>query len=51
MDDDYPEHPVDNQIEEQLEIMQKSLGELNLKGQDICCTTFSTVGHTKDNCR
>ena len=30
--DDYPTHPIDNCIEEQLEIMQKSLRELNLKG-------------------
>ena len=25
MDDEYPTHPVNNRIEEQLEIMQKSL--------------------------
>ena len=31
-DDDYPTNPVDNHIEEKLEIMQKSLRELNLKG-------------------
>ena len=37
MDDDYPSHLVDNRIEEQLEIMQKSLRELNLKVQDIWC--------------
>ena len=51
MGEDYPAHPVDNRIEEQLEIMQKSLRELNLKGQDIWCTKCSTSGHTKDNCR
>ena len=50
MDDRYPAHPIDNRIEEQLEIMQKSLRELNLKGQDIWCTNCSIVGHTKDNC-
>ena len=36
MDEDYPTYPVvDVRIEEQLEIMQKSLRELNLKGQEI----------------
>ena len=35
MDEDYLAQPVDNHLEEQLEIMQKSLRELNLKGQDI----------------
>ena len=32
MDNDYLAHPSNNHIEEQLEIMQKSLRELNLKG-------------------
>ena len=35
MDKDYPVHPVDNRIEEQSEIMQKSLWDLKIKGQDI----------------
>ena len=43
MDDDYPAHPVDNRIEEQFEIMQKSLRELNLKGKDIWCTNCVDV--------
>ena len=51
MDEDYPSHPMDNWIEEQLEIMKKSLRELNLKGQDIWCTNCSMAGHTKDNYR
>ena len=36
MDKDNPAYPtVDAQIEEHLEIMEKSLRELNLKGQNI----------------
>ena len=42
---------MDTRLEEQLEIMQKSLKELNLKNQDVWCTKFSMTGHTKDNCR
>ena len=51
MDEDFPAYPVDTKLEEQLEIMQKSLKELNLKNQDVWCTKCSTAGHTKDNCR
>ena len=51
MDEDYPTYPVvDSRIEEQLEIMQKYLRELKLKGQDIWCTKCSTTDHTKYNC-
>ena len=51
MDEDYPVHPVDSLIEEQLEIMQKSIWDLNLKGHKFWCTKCSTTGHTKDNYR
>ena len=51
MDEDIPAYPTDHRLEEQLEIMQKSLKELNLKSQDIWCTKCSTVGHSKDNYR
>ena len=51
MDEDFPEYPIDIRLEEQLEIMQKSLRELNLKNQDVQCTKCSMVGHTKDNCQ
>ena len=51
MDEDFLAYPVDTRLEEQLEIMQKSLKELNLKNQDVWCTKCSTAGHTKDNCR
>ena len=52
MDEDYPTYPtIDVWIEEQLEIMHKSLWELNLKGQEISSKKCSTIGHTKDNCR
>ena len=44
-------YPTDTRLEEQLEIMQKSLKELNLKNQYVWCTKLSTTGHTKDNCR
>ena len=51
MDEDYPTYPtVDGRIKEQLEIIQKYLRELNLKGQEIRCTKYSTANHTKDNC-
>ena len=51
MDEDFPAYPTDTRLEEQLEIMQKSLNELNLKSQDVWCTKCSTAGHSKDNCR
>ena len=51
MDEDFPAYPTDTRLEKQLEIMQKSLKELNLKNQDIWCTKCSTTGHAKDNCR
>ena len=35
MDEDFPAYPVDTRLEEQLEIMQKSLKELKLKNQDV----------------
>ena len=35
MDEDFPTYPVDTTLEERLEIMQKSLKELNLKNQDV----------------
>ena len=31
MDEYFPAYPIDNRLEEQLKIMQKSLKELNLK--------------------
>ena len=51
MDEDFPAFPTDNRLEEQLEIVQKSLKELNLKSQDIWCMKCSTTGHSKDNGR
>ena len=51
MDEYFLAYPMDNRLEEQLEIMQKSLKELNLKNQDVWCKKFSMTGHTKDNCR
>ena len=51
MDEDFPAYPTDTRLKEQLEIMQKSLKELNLKNQDVWCTKCSMAGHTKDNCR
>ena len=51
MDEDIPTYSTDHRIEEQLEIVQKSLKELNLKNQDIWCTKCSTTGHSKDNYR
>ena len=35
MEEYFPTYPVDTRLEEQLEIMQKSLKELNLKNQDV----------------
>ena len=51
MDEDFPTYPMDTRLEEQLEIMQKSLKELNLNNWDVWCTKCSTTGHTKYNCR
>ena len=51
MDEYLPAYPTDTRLEEQLEIMKKSLKEMNLKNHDIWCTKFSTAGHTKDNYR
>ena len=51
MDEDFPTYPIDTKLEEQLEIMQKSLKELNLKNQDVWCTKCSMAGHNKYNCR
>ena len=51
MEEDFPAYPMDTRLEIKLEIMQKSLKELNLKNQDVWCTKCSTVGHSKDNCR
>ena len=51
MDEYSPAYPMDTRLEEQLEIMHKSLKEMNLKNQDVWCTKCSTAGHTKDNCR
>ena len=50
MDKYFPEYPMDTRLEEQLEIMQKSLKELNLNNQGVWCTKSSTTRHTKDNC-
>ena len=49
MDEDFLAYPTDTRLEEQLEIMQKSLKEMNLKNQDVWCTKCSTVRHTEDN--
>ena len=46
---DFLAYPVDTRLEEQLEIMHKSLKELNIKNQDVWCTKCSIVRHTKDN--
>ena len=35
MDEDYPVNLVDSHIEEQLEIMQNSIRDLNLKGHEV----------------
>ena len=51
MDEDILAYPTNHRLEEQLEIMQKSLKELNLKIQDIWCTKCSTTRHSKDNYR
>ena len=51
MDEDFPAYPTDTRLKEQLEFMQKSLKELNLKIQDVWCTKCSTTGHSKDNYR
>ena len=50
MDEYFPAYPTDTRLEEQREIMQKSLKELNLKNQDVWCTRCSMTRHTKDNC-
>ena len=51
MDEDIPAYSTDHRLEEQLESVQKSLKELNLKSQDIWCMKCSMTGHSKDNCR
>ena len=51
MDEDIPAYSTDHILEEQLEIVHKSLKELNLKSQDIWCMKCSTAKHSKDNCR
>ena len=51
MDEDYPVNPIDIRIEEQMEIMQNSIWDLNLKGHEVWCTKCSTTGYTKDNYR
>ena len=51
MDKDFLAYPIDTRLEEQLEIMQKSLKEINLKNQDVWCTKCSMTRHSKDNCR
>ena len=43
MDEDIPAYSTDHRLEEQLESIQKSLKELNLKSQDIWCTKCSTA--------
>ena len=50
MDEDFPTYPKYTRLEEQLEIMQKSFKEMNLKNQDVWCTKCSTAEHTTDNC-
>ena len=50
MDEDIPAYPTDHRLEEQLESVQKSLKELNLKNQEIWCTKCSMANHSKDNC-
>ena len=37
MEEDYQLNHVDSHIEEQLEIMQNSIQELNLKGHEVWC--------------
>ena len=51
MDEYFPSYPTDTRLEEQLEIMQKSLKEMNLKNQNVWCTKCSTAEHTKDSYR
>ena len=48
MDEDYPINPVDQRIEEQLRSMLKSIREMSLRGNEVWCKKWSTVGHTKD---
>ena len=50
IDEDYPVNPVNSLIEEQLEIMQKSIREISLKGHEFWCTKFSMTEHTKYYC-
>ena len=50
MDEDIPAYLRNHRLEEQLENVQKSLKELTLKNQEISCTNYSMVGHSKDNC-
>ena len=49
MDKDIPAYPMDHRLGQQLETVQKSLKELNLKNQEIWCTKCSTNDHLKDN--
>ena len=39
------------QIEEKLEMMQRTIRDLSLRNKDIWCTLCMVEGHTKDNCR
>ena len=50
MDEDIPAYPTEHALEEQLEKVQKSLEDLNIKNQKIWCTKCSMAGHSKDNC-
>ena len=51
MDEDIPAYSTDDRLEEQLEIVQNSLKELNVRSQDIWCTKCSTTEHSKENYR
>ena len=47
MDEYFRTYPTDTRLEEQLEIMYKSLKELNLKNQDVWCTKCSMANTLK----
>ena len=50
MDKEYPVNLVDSCIEEQFEIMQKSIWDLNLKGHKFSSMKCSMTRNTKDYC-
>ena len=51
MGEEYRVSLVDSYIEEQLEIMQNSIQEISLKGNEFWCMRCSTARHTKYYCQ